>query len=320
MAQQGDDIFTGRRPFLSDFNGDNPVNKQNRFCVAPTAVVHAVLGGLVWTAIAAAPASAADASTSAPAAPAAPTDSTRLELEVDALSTLNDLQLSSDQIAKLRDLTKDAAGKVDPPEAPGDAKYIAATLALRRAILAGNQDAIDDAQQKLSDLEDQSDADLDPTVNMSEAAKTAAPAAMKLLSPRQLAGFLGEIADSIPDPSDIVMAIDDSHQLSKADFEAERDRLADDFSMMAGGFNPPKPPKIVGRIKQLLDRARRMSNDEFTARTADLHADALKLGEGSDPIVQLRRCSEREMAELLSNPQLPRALDEWKPQQHNNSD
>jgi hypothetical protein len=246
-------------------------------------------------------------------APAGGDPNQNLQLEVDALSTLSDLQMSADQAARLRDLAKGTAGVVKPAEAGGDPQDIAATRALRTALLAGDEGAIDAAEQKLSEIEDQSDADLDPTVELSDAARSAAPAALKLMTPRQMADFLGTISDDIPDAADLMLAIDDSHELSQPDFAAERDRLAEDFETLTGGVHPARAPRLAGKVKQLLERARHTPDDQFAARTANLHAEAVKLLEGIDPILALRHCSERELAELLSNPQLPTALDEWKP-------
>lgn len=255
-----------------------------------------------------------------PSSQPAETDATTLALEVDALSALNDLQLSADQATKLRDLAKGAAGTAHAAPGASDPDHLAATRALRKALLSGSDNAIDSAEGKLADVEDQMDADPDPMVDLTAQAKSSAEAAMKLLSPRQLANYLGSIADGVPDISDIIMAIDDSHQLSQEDFVAERDRLAEDFVTLMGGIHPKMQPKIGMRIKNLLDRARKMPDDQFAAKAADLHAEAAQLTGDLDPVVGLRHCMEREMAELLSNPQLPHALDEWKPVPRNNSD
>ena len=290
---------------------------QNWGALPHAAMVAAVLGslGVATLNLVMAP----DAQAAATTAPAR-VDATNLSLEVDALSALNDLQLSPDQVGKLRDMAKGAAGVAHAAPGGSDPEYLAATRALRKALLSGNANNIDTAEGKLADLEDQMESDPDPTVELSEAAKSTAEAAMKLLTSRQVAEYLGEISDGIPDASDVISAIDDSHQLSQEDFIAERDRLAEDFGTLAGGVKPAKQPKIVMKVKNLLDRARKIPDDQFAAKVGDLHAEAQQLEEGVDPIPGLRHCMEREMAELLSNPQLPHALDEWKPTSRNNSD
>jgi hypothetical protein len=94
-----------------------------------------------------------------------------LQLEVDALSTLNDLNLTPNQLSALKGMIPDTAGTLSDAPTPISADYKAALKDARIALLGKDQDKIDDAQDKLADLQDKQDPDSDPDVDQSEAAK-----------------------------------------------------------------------------------------------------------------------------------------------------
>lgn len=240
-------------------------------------------------------------------------DSAKLQLEVDALSTLNDLKLTPEQLSSLKDLASDTAGSLsEKPAAISDA-YKTALSDMREALLSKDQDKIDSAQDKMDDLQDKEDPDSDPAVDQSSDAKTKAETLIKMLSVDQVANFVSQNADDIDNPTQLLL--DAMHQcrgMSKDDFEGLRDDTAQELGVYAAGVNPAKPSGMISRVNRLLNKVHSLSADDYNDQQSSLEDDARKLVGGLDPVLTLRHWLEDEMADLLSNPQLPQAIDEWK--------
>ncbi len=54
-----------------------------------------------------------------------------------------------------------------------------------------------------------------------------------------------------------------------------------------------------------------MKDDEYSDQQSALEADARKLVGGVDPVNCMRHWMENEMADLLANPELSQAIDDW---------
>jgi hypothetical protein len=236
-------------------------------------------------------------------------DALKLQLEVDALSTMEDLHLTPAQLSALQDLSSDTAAAL-PTSGPNlDGVHYAALQALRAALISGNEDQISQAQDKVSDLEEQQEGDDDTDVEPTDAAKGKVTAAVKLLTARQLAGYISENTDDIPDPGEILVgAVKQCQGLSDDDYQSLRDDTTDQLGELAGGLSPSKAPSIIARAGRFLDHAHHLSADDFKTQLPTLEDEARKLGNSVDPMACLRHWFEGEMADLLSNPQLGQAL------------
>jgi hypothetical protein len=239
-------------------------------------------------------------------------DRVKIELEVDALSALVDLQLTPDQINALKDLASDTAATVDDSPAHADADYQAALKEVRNALLSHDEDRIDQAQDKLAALTEKQDPDSEPDFENTSAAKAKAPDFLKTLSVSQIAHYIAQNADDIDDPGNtLVDALHQSRTLSDDDFASFRDDTAEELGLLAGGTNPSRSSGIIQKVAHFLNRARKLSPQEYDAQKSSLEEEARKLGE-MDPIPCLRHWMEGELADLLSNPQLQTALKDWE--------
>jgi hypothetical protein len=239
-------------------------------------------------------------------------DFAQIQLEVDALSTLDDLNLTADQLAALKGMAKDTAGNLSKVPTPITAEYQDALKALKGALLGKDDDKIDSAEDKVSDLAEKQDDDSAPDVVQSEAAKSKAAGLVKLLSVKQVADYISANSDDIDDPTDLLIgAIHDCRGLSDADFGDLRDDTSQELAVFAAGPNPGKQPAVVAKANALLNRTHKMSDADYSAQQSALEDDARKLVGGMDPIPNLRHWMENEMADLLANPQLLQAIDDW---------
>jgi hypothetical protein len=255
---------------------------------------------------------AQDAKDTAPDASDALTPTVKLELEVDALTTLNDLNLSKDQLSALKDLAADTAGTLSEKPTPVTDEYISALKDLREALLGRSEDKIDTAEDRVGDLGDKQDDDSEPDVVQSGAAKKKGPELLKALSVKQVAEYLSANADDVDDPTQLLIdAIHQSRGMDDNDFADLRDDTAQEIGIFAGGSNPAKTPQVVNKVKNLLTKAHKMSNSDYATQQSQLEDDAHKLVGGGDPIPSMRHWMENEMADLLANPELLHATDEW---------
>lgn len=95
----------------------------------------------------------------------------KLELEVDALTTLNDLNLSATQLSALKDTASDTAGSLSETPTPISDDYKAALKGLKTALVGGNDDKIETAEDSVGDLADKQDDDSEPDIEQSQSAK-----------------------------------------------------------------------------------------------------------------------------------------------------
>src|SRR5437879_4052606 len=93
------------------------------------------------------------------------TSLSNLSLEVAALQTLHRFQMTPQQMEAMRKLAGDTMQKEAGRQAgKGNAKLRQSLTDLREALLRGEQERIDSLEEKLDDLLDAEDADLDDEV------------------------------------------------------------------------------------------------------------------------------------------------------------
>jgi hypothetical protein len=241
-----------------------------------------------------------------------PSAQVKLELEVNALSTLNDLNLTADQLSALKQMAADTAGTLAEKPAPISEDYVTALKDFRKALLSKDEDKIDEAEDAVGDLADKQDDDSDPDITQSDAAKSKAAGLVKLLTVKEFADYLSENADDMDDPTQLLLdAVHQCRGMSEDDFEDLRDDTSQELGIFAGGANPSKTPAIVGKVNSLLNKVHKMTDEEYWNQQSDLESEARKLTTTGDPMPSLRHWMENEMADLLANPELIHAIDEW---------
>jgi hypothetical protein len=233
----------------------------------------------------------------------------KLEQEVAALTTLNDLILTKDQLVALRGMIADSAGTSAAPPAPITDGYKAALQTLRTTLLGKDQTKIDDAQDKADNLEDTQDTDSDAEVDQSEPAKDKAPGVLAMLSAKQVANFISQNADDVDSPMDLLLdALHHVQGLTRENFISVREDTAEQIGVFYGFSHPGKPLPIVAKVNRFLVRVHRMPADQYHSQQSSLEEEARQLIGTPDPIPCLRFWMENDLADLLSNPQLGQAL------------
>jgi len=224
------------------------------------------------------------------------------------MSTISDLELTGEQIKALRTMADGAASDDAKVQTSQDPDYQSALQAYCDAFQSGDDQKISDAQNRLEDIRDQQNIDPSIDIAITQQARQKAAAAVKLLSSSQIANYLSEHGDDVPDAADtIIDAIDQCRDATDADFESIRAEASSQAALLVAGLDPDAQRKVAGQVKDLLTKARQMSARAFKNREPNLDAQARKIAT-VDGFLALRHWMEREMAELLSNPQLASAL------------
>jgi hypothetical protein len=235
-----------------------------------------------------------------------------LECQVAALITVHDLDLDPDQLSQLQALSKKTADDAPPPasKVDGGPPYRAALQALRDALVTNDDAKIAKAETAVNDLRQKLKIDPVGDLDMSDVARQKALPAIRVLRTSQLAQYISLHCDEIPDALDTIEeALEKCHSIAEADYPAFSDEAANQAAVLAGGIEGKQPNPRIDRVQHLLDSARAMSEDEFQTNLPKLDASAKKIVGGTDPITELRNWMMREMADLLSNPQLSDVLE-----------
>ena len=273
-----------------------PLRRRSTLSLLACAVLVAVL-----------PARAADA----PKENAGKDDLNALSLEVAALQLVHQMALTPDQMEAFAKLAKDAAPR-DTTRKPAKVsdKYRKTLQQYHDALVKGDDDRIDDLGEELEDLRDSEDPALDDQVETTDEARKLAPQALKLLGARQTANYLALYGDDLPDPvEDLLGALEKSHDPAEKDWKELRDDTAAEVGWLVAGFDKDAAGKVSDKAGALLDRARDLKDEEFKTQRPQLEKEARELAGDVSPTRVLRHILERDLAELLANPQLPAALD-----------
>jgi len=247
------------------------------------------------------------------AAPGVSTSPVRdLSQQVWALQTLRDLGLTQQQLKAIRPAIPVAAGS-DTPAVNGKVspKYVAALKAMREGLLKNaDDDQIDDLQEELDAIGDDEDVDIDDHVTVTDGARAAVGQFMRLLSPGQVAGYLTAFEDDLPDPLAILMdAAGTVRDQSPEEFAATAAATGEQIGILVAGIEPAKYNPVAARVKDWLQQCRGLSKAQLDAGRAAVEKSALALLGDADGFVVLRHWVERDLSELLANPQLPAIVD-----------
>jgi hypothetical protein len=129
-------------------------------------------------------------------------DLNNLYLEVQAQRALYSLKVTNPpQVRRLLQLAEGAASKARERETPEVSDPYRETLSeLRAALVQNNADRISELEDRLDELSKDGDIEFDDTVDVTNAARQAAPKALALLRADQVASYLATLEEDFPTP------------------------------------------------------------------------------------------------------------------------
>ncbi len=237
-----------------------------------------------------------------------------LEYEVVALQSLRELDVTPEQLAVLAAAAVKSAGKA-PGLPPATAEFKAALSAYADALAVGDDDKIGDAEEKVDDLRDSLQVDPPPEVPATDGARAEADRVVALLTPAQLAGYVAEHSDEVPDPVQTLLDAAESMRSADAGEQASvKAEAAKQFGMLVAGVDPAAAAPVAAAAEQWLGKAQKMSDPDFEAGRAELTKQAKAMVVTVDSFAVLRHWMDRELVDLLANPQLGPAVKRVKAQ------
>jgi hypothetical protein len=235
-----------------------------------------------------------------------------LSLQVSALQALYEFEFTVPQLQSLLKIAKQAAPKSAPAKA-GQAsdKYRQALTELRDALTeAKDDDRIKELNDKVVDLFNSEEPDLDDDIEITAAGRRLAPEALKLLGYRQVLAFLDANSDVHSDPFEmLVAALDQSRTLADDEWKDLAEDTVEQLGWMLGGLDRKKARVVEQKVEQWLAQVRGLKEAEFKKRRADLENSARQFVALIPPTAVIHNVVEHALAEMLSNPQLTAVLE-----------
>jgi hypothetical protein len=239
------------------------------------------------------------------------TDLNDVALEVNALQSLYSLRLNETQLQKLRALAKDTGQKTGSrTPAMASKEYREKLQALRTALVELADERIDELNEQLDDLRESEKPTIDDGVEITEAARKAAPAVLKLLMVQQLKDYAESLGEALVDPqTTLADALSSVRDLNGKAWRDRREELVDQIVRLSAGVDAARSEKLADQLTALLSTAHALSDEEFKARKPKLEEAAHQLLGDLDPVQVMRNAVEYSLAELLSNPRLQAAIE-----------
>jgi hypothetical protein len=247
----------------------------------------------------------------APAARASETSVNDLSMLVWALQNLHDFDLTPNQLQSLKMTATDTADHHEQaPATKPPAKYVAMLNSIRDALAKDDSDQIDELRDDIEEMKEDGGVSIDDTVVVTDAARAKVVGVIKSLSASQIAGYLAQYQDETPDPMRTLMdAAEQAHGADEATFDTVARETGEEIGTLVAGLEAAKTKPVEEKVKAWLALSRPLSDADFKAKRGELEQSARELIAEADPFVVLRHWVERDVAELLSNPQLAAAID-----------
>lgn len=257
-----------------------------------------------------------------------PDNANSASLRVNAIDTIYELDLTAAQLHSLRELAAGCGETSTRSAATVTPQFTKVLKDFQTALLEAKDDEqIAKLRNQVVDLMDSPDVHVDADIVTTAQSHSKAGAACSQLKASQIAAYLAVHAEDVSDPQELMMSTADGlHELhgeaagkggeknaDKTGDAASADSTIGESSLTVGylvaGMDDAKAHAIAQQVVQWLRDADQLSETEFAARRQALEDSAKKIVGDVTPMQVLSNWMQDQMATLLSNPQLPEAID-----------
>jgi len=232
-----------------------------------------------------------------------------LSLEVAALQTIHQFHLTTQQLSALQKIAAETCPKEGKNNGKNNEAVRSALVDLKDAFVRGEEARIEELEEKLGEVMDQEDCDLDDAVTITPAARKRTGEFLQSLSPRQTAAFIVGI-DDLPEPRErLHEALDVVAKANDVDWKEISESIVEDLGWQIGGIDAERCRLVESKVKDYLKKVRSLSARELEKQRGELEKSAQQIAAQASPTFILHNVVEHNLAELLSNPRLPAALD-----------
>jgi hypothetical protein len=236
-----------------------------------------------------------------------PVDANVLSMELKALRVLRELDANPHQlteIARAAKTTSGGAGKREPAKA--SPAYVEALQQMRHALLANDEDKVEQLHTQIDELEAKDSPDLDDAIEITDGAEIEAVRLLNIFSPRQVVAYAASLEDEFPDPVQVVIdGLEEGRKLKDEEWQTARNRIADEVGWLVCGLEGEKSSKLSEQVSAYLEQ-----KHSGEAKGGNRGAEIRKLIGRPGPVVLIKNVMEHTLAELLSNPQVTRAAND----------
>jgi hypothetical protein len=238
------------------------------------------------------------------------TSLSNLSLEVAALQTLHRFQATPQQMEAMRKLAGDTMSKDARQAGKGSAKLRQTLTDLRDALVRDEQEKIDSLEEKLDEVLDADDTDVEDEVEITAGARRRVNEVLSIMSPRQIQAFLNDPGEELPDPLErLLTAMRVAGKLKESDWKLLCDDIVQDLSWQLGGIDIERNKWVGKRVEGFLGNLRSLKESERKKQQAELEKSAREFVANVPPTQIIHNFAQHSLAELLSNPRLTAALD-----------
>jgi hypothetical protein len=233
-----------------------------------------------------------------------------LSMEITALETLQRFDFNTSQLQMLRKIASETIQPAGARQAVKCSPEFRQVLLELRAALEKPDEAekINKLEDRLEELRDSENPDIDDGWEVSDAARAQAPEVFRLLSARQVVACLSS-GEDFTDPRELLAeAIDKVRGLDEKEWKLVREIVAEEVSRQVCGLDAHRGAEVGDKAVQLLIQVRAMKDQEFTAQREELRKAADEVVGKVSSLDVIRHSVECSLAELLSNPRLSRAI------------
>lgn len=235
----------------------------------------------------------------------------QMSTEINALQTLRQFQFDNDQLAKMAKLAIGPLGKPGTTSMYNQSRVTGKPSkevrdkmsAIQKALLEGRAEAeVTKMTEELAAVLEKEKVSIDDNIKITDGARKEAVTVYRMLRADQLAGYIGQIAESIDDPIDQFMdSLEEIGKLNDDEWKEQQAEIADEIAQTVAGLDSAKAKKVSADLLPLLGKARGLSKADLEKKRSELEQAAQTiLGDTSAESI-LRNRVQVDLATLLSN-------------------
>jgi tetratricopeptide (TPR) repeat protein len=245
---------------------------------------------------------------------APPADVNALSMEVSVLRTLYLLKAAPHHLERIKTQYKDCSMKPRKRDAADvTPEYKKALIDLRAALIAGDEDRINDLSDQLEELAKDDEPDVDDAVDISDEARKLAPKLLNAFDANLIVGYLASYGKDFPVPFRMMvkaMRVDGKGKKPTPEqWKEMRTAVANDVAWSVVGLDIKEQAKVRDEALKLLDRAYALNNEELVKQQAELRSAISKITSKAGTLDVIKHVIEQDLAEMISNPRLLAAVE-----------
>jgi hypothetical protein len=245
---------------------------------------------------------------------APPTDVNALSMEVAVLRTLYLIKAAPHHLERIKRDCKDCAMKPRKREAADvTPEYKKALIDLRTALIAADDDKVNELSDRLEELAADDEPDVDDAVEITDESRKVAPKLLNAFDANLIVGYLASYGKDFPVPFRMMnkaMRTDGKGKKPSAEqWKEMRTAIANDVAWSVAGLDLKEQDKVRDDALKLLDKAYALSNEELAKQGPELRSGISKITGKAGTLDVIKHVIEQDLAEMISNPRLLPAVE-----------